>query len=71
MVAHGSPTAAGGGLRGRPTTDALGIAGVHIAGDWVGPIGLLADAAAASGEAAAIAAAARVAIGALMLERVG
>jgi phytoene dehydrogenase-like protein len=60
VVAHGSPTAAGGGLPGRPTTDALGIPGVHIAGDWVGPIGLLADAAAASGEAAAIAAVARV-----------
>lgn len=60
VVAHGSPTAAGGGLRGRPTTDALGIAGVHIAGDWVGPVGLLADAAAASGEAAAIAAVARI-----------
>lgn len=59
VVVHGSPTAAGGGLRGRPGPDALGLPGVRIAGDWVGHIGLLADAAAASGEAAAIAAVSR------------
>ena len=56
-VVHGAPTAAGGGLAGRPRIDALGLPGVFLAGDWVGPIGLLADAAAASGEAAASAAA--------------
>jgi hypothetical protein len=56
VVTHGSPTAAGGGLPGRPGTNALGVDRVHIAGDWVGPIGLLADASAASGEAAALAA---------------
>ena len=54
VVSHGSPTAAGGGLAGRPTVDALGIDGIHIAGDWVGPAGLLADASAASGQAAAM-----------------
>jgi phytoene dehydrogenase-like protein len=58
VVAHGAPTAAGGGLAGRPSTDALGVAGVHLAGDWVGPHGLLADASSASGERAGVAAAA-------------
>jgi glycine/D-amino acid oxidase-like deaminating enzyme len=56
VVAHGSPTAAGGGLAGRPTIDALGVPGAYVAGDWVGPVGLLADASAASGTAAARAA---------------
>lgn len=56
VVSHGSPSAAGGGLRGRPNTNALSMTGVHVAGDWVGPVGLLADASAASGEAAAQAA---------------
>jgi hypothetical protein len=60
IVNHGSPTAAGGGLRGRPGIDALGLRGVLVAGDWVGPTGMLADAAAASGEAAGAAAAALV-----------
>ncbi|MCU1359079.1 MAG: Dehydrogenase [Ilumatobacteraceae bacterium] len=55
VVVHGAPTEAGGGLRGRPAIDALGVPGVHLAGDWVGPVGLLSDASAASGEAAAIA----------------
>ena len=49
IVTHGSPTAAGGGTAGRPRHDALGLPGVYIAGDWVGPTGLLADASAASG----------------------
>ena len=53
VVAHGAPSADGGGLAGRPTIDALGIPRVRIAGDWVGPEGLLADAAVASGVAAA------------------
>lgn len=56
IVTHGAPTARGGGLRGRPGVDALGIPGVLVAGDWVGPDGLIADASAASGEAAARAA---------------
>ncbi len=53
VVTHGSPTAAGGGLAGRPTVDALDLAGVYLAGDWVGDVGLLADASAASGATAA------------------
>jgi predicted NAD/FAD-dependent oxidoreductase len=56
VVTHGAPTAAGGGLTGRPSVDALGLPGVYLAGDWVGAEGLLADAAAASGIAAARAA---------------
>jgi phytoene dehydrogenase-like protein len=56
LVMHGAPAAAGGGLRGRPTVDALGTPGVLIAGDWVGPSGMLADASSASGHAAALAA---------------
>lgn len=38
---------------GRPDVDATGLAGVHLAGDWVGPEGMLADAAFASGRRAA------------------
>lgn len=57
VVAHGAPTAAGGGLRGRPNINALGQPGLFVAGDWVGPSGLLADASSASGEQAGIAAA--------------
>jgi hypothetical protein len=38
---------------GRPDVDALGWDGVAIAGDWVGPDGMLADAAVASGLRAA------------------
>lgn len=52
-VTHGVPTARGGGLAGRPTVDALGLSRLSIAGDWVGGEGLLADASAASGRAAA------------------
>lgn len=56
IVTHGAPTARGGGLRGRPGIEALGVPGVLLAGDWVGPDGMLADASSASGEAAARAA---------------
>jgi phytoene dehydrogenase-like protein len=56
VVSHGAPTASAGGLAGRPGVDALGLPGVYLAGDWVGPTGLLADAAAASGRLAAAAA---------------
>ena len=48
-VASTAPRADRGGLRGRPGTGAAGIPGIHLAGDWVGPVGLLADAALASG----------------------
>ena len=58
MVAHDQPQAASGGLAGRPGVAILGTDGVFIAGDWVGPDGLLADAAVASGRAAGVAAAA-------------
>lgn len=34
--------------KGRPDVDATGATGVHLAGDWVGPEGMLADAAIAS-----------------------
>ena len=57
IVSYGSPTAAGGGLVGRPGTDALGLPRVQLAGDWVGPVGLIGDASAASGVAAGRAAA--------------
>lgn len=53
IVANGFPVASGGGLRGRPSVDALGLDGVFIAGDWVGPHGQLADASSASAEVAA------------------
>ena len=56
VVAGTSPSPGSGGLRGRPGVDATGLPGVYLAGDWVGPCGLLADAALASGEAAAQAA---------------
>ncbi len=55
-VAHGMPTAANGGLPGRPPVAVEGRPGLFVAGDWVGPRGLLADATVASGRAAALAA---------------
>lgn len=51
------PTPAAGGLAGRPGIDSTGVAGVFVAGDWVGPRGWLADASLSSGEAAGSAAA--------------
>jgi len=54
VVAGAAPTAARGGLGSRPTVDATGLPGVFLAGDWVGPTGLIADAALASGQAAAL-----------------
>jgi len=57
MVVMGAmPRASTGGLNGRPAVTATGVPGVFMAGDWVGPDGLLADAALASGQAAAQAA---------------
>ncbi|MDG2907231.1 MAG: FAD-dependent oxidoreductase [Acidimicrobiales bacterium] len=52
-VAHGTPLAERGGLAGRPGIEAADRPGVLIAGDWVGPEGMLADAAASSAWAAA------------------
>ena len=54
VVAGAAPMAARGGLGGRPAVDATGLPCVYLAGDWVGPTGLLADAALASGQAAAL-----------------
>jgi hypothetical protein len=42
------PSAAHGGLGGRPDVEVPELPGVFIAGDWVGTEGLLADAAVAS-----------------------
>lgn len=48
LVAHALPSAAEGGTTRRPGPDVPGIAGLYVAGDWVGPEGLLADASVAS-----------------------
>jgi phytoene dehydrogenase-like protein len=54
MVVSGAmPRADRGGLPGRPGVTATGIPGVFLAGDWVGSVGLLADAALASARDAA------------------
>lgn len=58
MVTNHAVPVPGAGLAGRPFIDSAGVAGVFIAGDWVGPDGMLADAALASGQAAGLAAAA-------------
>jgi phytoene dehydrogenase-like protein len=60
-VAHGMPLAVSGGLHGRPAVTVENRGGLFVAGDWVGPTGMLSDAAAASGVAAAAAAQAHVA----------
>ncbi|HVX61348.1 MAG TPA: FAD-dependent oxidoreductase [Pirellulales bacterium] len=52
-VAHRTVTAECGGLGGRPGPELPGIEGVYLAGDWIGPVGMLADASFASGRAAA------------------
>jgi phytoene dehydrogenase-like protein len=60
MVVTGAiPTAARGGLAGRPAAEIPGMPGAFVAGDWVGPVGLLADASLASGAHAGRLAAAR------------
>jgi phytoene dehydrogenase-like protein len=53
VVSHALATAAAGGTAGRPGPEAAGIRGLLVAGDWVGPVGLLADASLASGGEAA------------------
>lgn len=52
------PLAARGGLKGLPGVVVPEAEGLFICGDWVGPVGLLSDAAAASGRSAGEAAAA-------------
>ena len=59
VVSGGLPTAAGGGLAGRPSVAVEGHPGVFVAGDWVGPEGLLLDAVASSASTAGRQAAAR------------
>lgn len=54
-VSHHVVTAQGGGRAGRPESVVREIPGLHVAGDWVGPEGMLADAALASARAAALA----------------
>jgi phytoene dehydrogenase-like protein len=55
-VAHAVPTAEMGGLAGRPGVRAPELAGVYVAGDWVGSEGWLVDSSFASGRAAGLAA---------------
>ena len=47
-VAHGLPRAQEDGLLGRPAVAVPERPNVFLAGDWVGPEGMLADASAAS-----------------------
>ena len=56
VVASTMPRAGNGGLPGRPSVRTSGLEGVFVAGDWVGPDGLLTDAALASGHRAGLAA---------------
>jgi len=51
------PLAAKGGMNGRPRVAVQSSEGLFICGDWVGSVGMLADAAAASGRSAGEAAA--------------
>ncbi len=59
LVTNDLPTAVAGGLRGRPDVAVPHAEGVFVAGDWVGPRGLLADASLASARRAAEAIVAR------------
>jgi phytoene dehydrogenase-like protein len=51
-VSNALVTAAQGGLNGRPRPDVPGVEGLYVAGDWVGPEGMLADASMASAKLA-------------------
>ena len=51
-VVGAAPRAVNGGLTGRPPITATGVPNVLLAGDWVGPDGMLVDASFASGHAA-------------------
>jgi phytoene dehydrogenase-like protein len=53
VVMPALPLASLGGTRGRPPTSVLGIAGLHVVGDWVGPERMLADAVFSSASRAA------------------
>jgi phytoene dehydrogenase-like protein len=56
VVSNALVTAAAGGTAGRPGAAVPGIANLYVAGDWVGPDGMLADASLASARRAAHAA---------------
>lgn len=58
MVVNPAVPVPGSGLVGRPRVDSAGIPGLYLAGDWIGPEGLLADASLASGAEAGARAAA-------------
>ncbi|MDX2169029.1 MAG: hypothetical protein SF182_18320, partial [Deltaproteobacteria bacterium] len=60
VAASALPTAAQGGLAGRPGPQVPGADGVYVAGDWVGDEALLADASLASARRVARLIAARV-----------
>ena len=53
IVAHDLPRARAGGLGARPPVAVADAPGLFVAGDWVGPEGMLADAVVASAAAAA------------------
>jgi phytoene dehydrogenase-like protein len=53
VVSHALVTAAGGSLAGRPGPAVPGVAGLYVAGDWVGSDGQLADASVGSAAEAA------------------
>ncbi len=61
VVQTAMPSVLYGGLPGRPPVRAPGRPGAFLAGDWVGPVGMLADASLVSGEAAGALAAAAAA----------
>lgn len=61
VVQTAVPSVATGGLPGRPAVAVADRPGAFLAGDWVGPVGLLADASVASGESAGVLAAAHAA----------
>lgn len=52
VVTNGLVTAAQGGKSGRPGPQVAGAPGLYVAGDWVGPEGMLADASFASAKLA-------------------
>jgi phytoene dehydrogenase-like protein len=55
-VSNALVEAASSGTAGRPGPRVPGVRGLYVAGDWVGPEGMLADASLASGRGAALAA---------------
>src|SRR5690606_23426757 len=71
MVVHTAiPSVGHGGPAGRPRVVVADRPGVFLAGDWVGPVGMLADASLASGEAAGSLAAEAVVSGAATVRSV-